>query len=412
MPVEYPEIKVGLDDFVESLKDVLDDEINKPIFNFEVTPTEACNCCCSYCFEPTQLLQPTPARITRNSIKVIQALLDNHEFQAAFKGVNLTFWGGEPTLNVQNVMSYINAFGAKTNVYWHIYTNGTRQEELERIVTQFEKYRAVNRLSVQISYDGNPVHDLRRCFKNSDEPTSYYALATARRLVARGVRVSFKATITPPDFHLLPRAWDSYRDLCLEFNSQRKPNDYIQYCPTIDQAHDYDQDFSEDFKAALAEVCAKELEFFKKNKYYVMSWFGSFAHQCSRGRSMVCMNTVGTLYTCHGVQYFLGDGKRSNLQDELITSTLGIEPEQVVESILKKSASDDHNKYRKLPEECVNCIATHCALCNACSASLSEADSPEERWYDRSVQKHLCKYYKIFGAYDKALDCYQAGIRL
>jgi NAD-dependent dihydropyrimidine dehydrogenase PreA subunit len=104
-------------------------------------------------------------------VEGIKKLLDDPWFTSTFKGINLTFWGGEPTINPQGMWPFVAAFAGRSNVHWHIYTNGTRPDVLEELVTRLEVQRALKRLSVQISYDGKPVHDKHRLMRTG-EPTS------------------------------------------------------------------------------------------------------------------------------------------------------------------------------------------------------------------------------------------------
>lgn len=399
MPVSSEDLQ----SFSADLKEVLNCELNKPIFNFEITTTQACNCKCSYCFEPDVPFVHRPRlnpAISGTAVEGIKKLLDDPWFTSTFKGINLTFWGGEPTINPQGMWPFVAAFAGRSNVHWHIYTNGTRPDVLEELVTRLEVQRALKRLSVQISYDGKPVHDKHRLMRTG-EPTSEQALTTARMLASRGVNVGFKATITPPDFKHMPEIWESYRELCLEFNVHRDADRRIQWCPTIDQAKDYGEDFTEDFKAACAAIMVKEKRFYEKNDYFVLQWVGSSPNTCPHGYSMTCMDTSGFLYTCHGVMYFLEGNREHN--DEEITH---ITSPDFIEALHKKHQADDEDHQKgveALSETCQNCVATHCAVCNACSAAISTKSTPTLRWYDRTAQPYLCKYYKIFGAYDRAL---------
>ena len=403
---------VNIDKFQEDAEHILNKELNRGLFCFEVTPTQGCNCRCSYCFESSY----EPIHMTNEelytSIAYIKRLLEEDWFISNFKGINLTFWGGEPTLREDIILTYIKFLGSDPRIFWHIYTNGTRKNQLLDIVNSLDSLGGLSRLSVQISYDGF-THDMHRVFKNGNSLTSSIALDTARHLKNReGLRLSFKSTILPQDFKYLHAIWKSFKDICIEFNEGKDTNKdtLVHWCPTIDQTYNDSADYSEDLKESLASVLADEIGFISEYRYPVLTWVDSAVHLCGHGGNMCCMDVDGNIYTCHGVMYF--DSKLK--EDEYITS-IHKPYLEFLEGIKTKVEENQNNNISDLlPEDCKNCLATHCAICNACSASLSTKNTPLERWYDRTLQSKLCKYYKIYGIYSTAFqklcfDCIKEG---
>ena len=109
---------------------------------------------------------------------------------------------------------------------------------------------------------------------------------------------------------------------------------------------------------------------------------------------MLCMGTNGDLHTCHGIMYFK---PRQETWGNIQTTPF----EDILDEMLDRhKTSDDVFPF---PDECMKCSATHCAICNAVVAVESEKDSATERWFDRNLLPQICKYYKVFGLYDKAL---------
>ena len=393
---------VDIAKFQQDTKYIIDKELNIGVFCFEVTPTQGCNCKCSYCFETNHELVNMTNEELYTSIAYIKRLLEDKWFMSNFKGINLTFWGGEPTLCEDIILTYIKFLGSDPRVFWHIYTNGTRKKQLQQIVEHLEAFGSLSRLSVQISYDGF-THDMHRVFKNGNSLTSSVALDTARYLRGKkGLRLSFKSTILPQDFKLLHETWKSFKDICVEFNKGKDINrdTLAHWCPTIDQAYNDTVDYSEDLKESLSRILADEVNFISEHKYPVLTWVDSAIHLCGHGGNMCCMDVDGSIYTCHGVMYF--DSKLK--KDECITSIHKPYLEFLKDIRSKIEENQGNNATDLFPEDCKNCLATHCAICNACSASLSNKETPLERWYDRTLQPKLCKYYKIYGLYNIAFQ--------
>ena len=97
------------------------------------------------------------------------------------------------------------------------------------------------------------------------------------------------------------------------------------------------------------------------------------------------------IHTCHGIAY-----------DDYVKTyeTLGnVSNIEWIDRYLSEVGTHD----LIIPEECSKCSATHCSICCVQSSKKSSKELPIDRWYDRTAQKNLCKYYQMFGIYDKAV---------
>lgn len=375
---------MNIEKFSADLNGILNSWKEKHIFNFEITTTNKCNCKCVYCFEDTKKRTDKSYK-TSDIIKNIHYLLDHQLFSEHFKAINLSFWGGEPTLKIDDILTYIKEFGKNQCIGWHFYTNGTLKDNIKKIVNELKKSDALSRLRIQISWDGDPVHDKNRIGALSK---SSVIKDTFKELYYDGITLDLKATLLPKDFKYIPEIWKSYESFIDEVTEGNENN--LSWAPTIDQTfNNSESDYYNDFVKALPLICNYEIEYYKKYHHNLLTWFGSDAHSCSYREGMCCVGSNGLVYTCHGVPYvnnnkeILGNINDTNWIDEYL-SNVGTH---------KLMMSD----------ECKSCSATHCSIC--CVQSMIRSDKPTqiEKWYDRTAQKELCKYYKIFGIYDKAL---------
>lgn len=375
-----------LDSFDSDIKDILDSWSEKQVFIFEITATDKCNCRCSYCFEGHDS-RKGPQYSRDDIVDNIEYILKHPHFNEKFKNLRITFWGGEPLLQIDDILFYIEKFGHNKSVSWHFYTNGTLKENLLKVVDAFKSKDALNRVTIQISWDGDPVHDINR-FNSSGLAKSSIIKNTYKELYIKGVNVELKATISPKDFKYLPEIWKSYESFILEVTDGNEH--HMNWSPTIDQTYDSLEHLS-DFKKSLAQICVYEIDYYKKYRKNLLSWFGSDAYSCTYREGMCCVAVNGDVHTCHGIAY-----------DDVVKEyeTLGnISNLDWIDKYLVEVGTHE----LRIPEECSRCSATHCSVCCVQSSRRSDKELPIDRWYDRTTQKNLCKFYQMFGIYDKAV---------
>lgn len=119
-----------------------------------IVPTISCNLRCPYCFEENK-----PAgMMTRETADKLISFISEHE---AAKDIDITWFGGEPTLGV-DIMEYIlekvQDIDGKKLCGHSIITNGTLWTD--RVIALFKKYPLGG---IQITLDGmQPEHDRKR----------------------------------------------------------------------------------------------------------------------------------------------------------------------------------------------------------------------------------------------------------
>jgi len=359
----------------------------KGYFCLEVNATRICNMKCQYCFEFDKT--PETEKIDHNLImKRIDELLEDEWFNDRYCGIKIDFWGGEPTLNPVLIKTLIEKYVKNPKVLFHIYTNGYQMDGLYNILKTYKDYK---KFSIQFSYDGQPIHDIRRKDKKNNT-TSEVILKNMERFVDLGFPISLKSTIMPRDFKYMPIVWDDFRALYDKYNNKKR----FQYNPTIDQEHFNSNFYYEDFEKAILEIGRKELDFYRENNTHLMSWFQGLQVFCSAGKNMATVDTDGNVYFCHGIIY-----NELKKQDLKITN---IELNTFVKDIQNNCEKADLWKVPDdVAEQCKNCSATMCMKCNARKYEHSTKTKINEKWMDFTTQPEICNYFKIFGRINRAI---------
>lgn len=381
--------------FSKDFEYILENFSKKEHFGLEITTTDRCNMHCDYCFEGSKESSEYGIRYPKEHLlRTIKDIVNDSRFKNKFKNLTLTMWGGEPTLNPGLINYLINYLGDNPLISWYIYTNGLNFENIESIVEKFKEADCLQRAKFQVSWDGDPLHNMHR------NGTSDEVRQNIERLLYLGAEVDLKATILPQDFKLMPEAWKSYKDF-LEYLSDRGYDvSDVVYSPTIDQTYSSFPvaEMLIDFNNAVRQIAALEVDYSQKHGKTLLSWFRGRPKSCPYRTNMACVNTRGIIHSCHGVQYI---DKLEN--DEFIGS---IGDSSWIDKILYSGKKHE----AVLPKHCVECEATYCSMCNAQLALRSTKDTPRKRWHDRK-QSGLCEFYKIFGIVDKAFQVLTSGCR-
>jgi radical SAM protein with 4Fe4S-binding SPASM domain len=134
-----------------------------------------------------------------------------------------------------------------------------------------------------------------------------------------------------------------------------------------------------------------EIDFFKKNGYFLFTWYrgSDERYTCSAGKNIMILDTDGNFYPCHGALYL--DDKENHKVSSLGTNINNLNRDKYAKMIEKTN------------EECNSCVATTCFVCPTSSYATSQKDTYEERWLDNQVHG-LCGYYQAFGKVDRAFS--------
>ena len=97
-----------ISNFSSELNNITHSQKNKKFFGMEITTTELCNCRCSYCFEGYDKIIPHVNDRFMYISRAIDELISDKRFNEKYKGLTLTMWGGEPTLNMPLIEDLID----------------------------------------------------------------------------------------------------------------------------------------------------------------------------------------------------------------------------------------------------------------------------------------------------------------
>jgi radical SAM protein with 4Fe4S-binding SPASM domain len=364
-------------------------------YSLEFTTTEACNYNCEYCFEHgtdrTKTLDSSKIDII---IEKVKEFIDGDWFRDNLDTFKIDFWGGEPFLNPFPVTRLLETFMEDERISFHAYTNGSK---IDPLLDLFEKASKISddKIVIQFSYDGQPIHDMRRVDK-AGNPTGEFTLKQARKTADRGIPINFKSTIMIKDFQYLSEVWDDYRkSIYYPFKDSAE----ISFAPTIDYTQDYNEtDLRPDvLQEQILDIASKEVDFFKEENRFLLSWFSTRSVKlCGAAKSMTCVDADGELYFCHGCMY-------EDSKDQLSFGNI-YESGFANKLIANYYRFFDCNSNLALPEECNHCIGNSCYKCNIQKLRNSKKDSFMEKWTDFRCMEGMCDYFKLIGEIKQALE--------
>ena len=278
---------------------------------------------------------------------------------------------------------------------FHLYTNGFNLHNLTKIL---ENVR-LDKLAVQVSYDGRLINDKYRVTKNN-KSTSNQVLNSIYELAQMGAKLSLKSTLPIENMEVMSETWDEFlyiQNMIWKVNKDI----HVSYAPTIDYVTKVaDEDKAEavkKFRAEFVKIAKKEMKFYSEHNRYLCSWFGGDSNRmhCAAGLNMAAIDQRGNLYACHGAIY-------SSKKEELINTT--IYDDDFLEKLAMNSLKYEQ-PLSKIAKECQDCVATTCMICPVVSHEKSEKVDFMDKWTDNWVN-NLCGFFKTFGEIDRAVQDY------
>lgn len=366
----------------------------KKQFTLELTTTALCNLGCTYCFEGVK----TDKRRLDDKVEIVKQriheMLDSNWFQEEFGLLNISFWGGEPTLNNQFVIDIMQEFQNNPDIDFHIYTNAYNRKRLDDILDSVD----TSKLRIQVSWDGVDLSNKFR-ITHSGRGSSQQVLENLEHLVKRGVNVSLKSTIPLQAMDSVYKTWKDFKKLHDYYKDY--PNVRVSYAPTIDYVSDLpDQIIPESvalFRSEMLKVAKEEIKFYKEHQRFLCSWFagGEDKIHCASGANMHAINIDGKGYACHGSLYspYKEDMGGTDIHDDSFIEDL------------KKMTTLYKAPLGRVSEICKGCVATTCMICPVSSYDLSKKDDFFDRWQDRWVN-NMCGFFKAFGEIDRTVQAY------
>lgn len=363
----------------EELVSYYNDMPRKDGFSIEINLTQSCNFACSYCFE-NQKCNDNKILNIEKVIDTIDNTINDEFFVKTFYYANIVFWGGEPSLNMKHLKKVFDHFKSNSRVRFMIYTNGSNIDKLLPVLLESKHYRDDNfneKFKVQISYDGMPIHDIKRKDKKGN-PTSKIVLGGMEKLHQYDVPFSLKSTLTIDTFEYIPEVWEDIYEL------RKKYGERIGYAPTIDYYHEEKDSRIDVLENSLLEVAKKEYKNIIAGGKPIVSFFDENKNACGVGQYMICIDTDENVYPCHGGPY-------QEYQNELCGGTF--------DSSLTKQIKINRKMFGgyNTSKECRECVATFCPRCPLVKKSHSKEKNFLKSISDNKSQPQLCEYYKIMG---------------
>lgn len=364
-------------------------------FTLEITTTALCNMGCTYCFEGVK----TNKQRLDDKVDVIKQrvyeLLASDWYQTEFGSLNISFWGGEPTLNGNLIVDIMQEFQHRDDVEFHIYTNAYNRKRLDQVIDHVD----ISKLQIQVSYDGKEINDLFR-LSMTGKSTSVEVVDNIEYLARKGVKVSLKSTIPLKTMDSLYRTWKDFEQLYERLNAIG-PNVHVSYAPTIDYVEEIPRENLDQLIAAfrkdMIRIAKEEIRFYKTHQRHLCSWFAgsdSKSH-CASGANMHAIDVDGQSYACHGSLY---SPNKESMKGASILD------DHWLDSLITMSKTYT-NAIKVVPETCVNCEATTCMICPVSSLDNSKNTDFFDRWTDRWVN-NMCGFFKAFGEIDRTVQAY------
>lgn len=372
---------------LEQTSDVMKDTISlnsaKPSAMLEITISNGCNKHCSYCFEHDQP-KTRDLEEEKRQLEIVKRLCNEFD-HSRFGRLGLSFWGGEPLMNAEWLHDILKATAPYEFVDYYMFTNGTLHQKLKSLIEDKDTKDAFKcgRFQVQVSYDGEPHHTLKRGYSFDD------VVPMLDLLKSNSVGFTMKATVAEDSVALMPECWKSYEKL------HEKYGKAISYSPTVDSSSSLDQVDLEFWKRIAEELAKLEFDFIKKNKHPLMQWFRRDQKKICSVKNSIHMHSDGNFYLCHGAPY-LDSAKRGKF---VIATTKDVLAAADMQSVLFR---DDNVDLAQRPLECLKCEATACAMCHV---GICDPDNYKDTWASCVCQqKTRCKLYKEFGKIARALN--------
>lgn len=356
-----------LDDFKKNI--AASQSLSKLYASVEVCVTQHCNCKCDYCFESKSQCQSNQHLDERLVVEKIEDACNNIDF-SKFAGLQIVFWGGEPTLSmhfVEEIVAHTQQFGF---VSYLMYTNGMDNDAFLHMFSSSLFNSVKERFSIQFSFDGEPHHFAKR------HANSSIMMQNAELMQRAGFKISFKATLSFDLIHLLPDCWRSYESLYSRFG------DCVQYAPTLDMTCvDPDAAQLAQWEKTLVEVARLEIGFCKQHDRPLMAWFNGCQKKSCNANCQVYIHNDGTMHVCHGMPYA---GHKA---------TFGVFDENV--DLYSIASQNDSVDAINTNAECRQCDAVYCAVCHAMQVDINNLHDDWCKCMPRNAAR--CQFFRKFG---------------
>jgi sulfatase maturation enzyme AslB (radical SAM superfamily) len=375
--------------------------MNKRILNFEITLTLQCNMACKYCFEK-QLMEKIGGHDIKDKIdiyiKLIKEIKKTDWYKEKYMGINITWFGGEPSLKAQAIERFVNAFKDDNTMTFFLISNGYYfNDRLKKLVSKY-KNEFINgrpKFLVQISYDGKMTHDKWRIDRKK-QPTSEKVLKTVDWLHNNNIPFTLNSVIAPEDFQYLYENYLEFKDIIREKNMR------YNYAPKIELNGNFivkekHQEYLENLRNSLKKIIID----IKKTGVNNFGWLNGVNRRfCSVGVDLFGLHD-GMIIPCHGFIYV--NDFYTNKKHIIYDMNKKFDINNIIKA-LDKRRQQTSKVFGKEPEKCKTCIATTCFRCNSITYDWSKKKEYFKKWIDYGYNVSVCEYYQEIGKFYYALQ--------
>lgn len=338
--------------------------------NIDLMLTHSCNLRCKYCYEKDS--NYAKERMSRETIKKILPIIEN------IKDLNVTFWGGEPTLEYKNIDYVISSLGKKAT-----YFTSSNGYELTKLIPYLKKWQDTVKFEFQVSYDFEPNQSNNRINKKG-KSSNEDVLKTLFELQKAKLDFNIKTTISPDYLLNIEQIYFDFQQLRSKLLDIYAGNDISLAITLVNDVRIplFTETILNKFKQQLTNILADAV-----NKNHNFMWFYPEKSLCTAGSNNICVDCDGKVYVCHSA-IFTPSAKEHILGNIFTTP---------IKTLLKQKPWT-----YKIPKECKTCPACLCFRCNIYNFEKSKKKTYNTRMYDFACDKNYCQIMKIISEFTYA----------
>ena len=374
-------------------------------FSFEINITQKCTLACTYCFEDfNKKLSNIDPKILEEFESKIEYLINSEKFLNKYQGVNIIFWGGEPTMQSKILIKLMEKYIDEPKVKFFVYTNAYNLDNMFGIFEKYKDLKDLNnntKLRMQISYDGAATHDIARVTKDN-KPSSTKVKQNIIKLLDLGLNFHIKSVLSFNNINLLHKNYYEFRELNKKYPAIKN---YLCSLDWFIRAKTLPDTLVEKWKKEITNqikiILKDELEYYKQNNRFFLSWFGGADKACNAGASMNFIDIDGSIMPCH-----MAGSINEKSKKELIINNIFNNNEDFENKILETSEYYDSINFDSYPKECEHCFAKEifCSRCHVKKYGMSEKESFYDKWNDFQSQDFYCDLFRHIAKLKLSLD--------
>ena len=339
--------------------------MSKTNLSIDLMLTHNCNFRCHYCYEKDCSYEKKniiPEVVEQTARYIDWWLGDDKD-----KTIRLSFWGGEPSLRVEEIKYFSEKYFNDERISFLTFTNGYL---IDSVLDVAKRFNGSERFFVQVSYDFAGQN--RRVFAGG-HPTKSLIKDSIKKVNDSGCFFSIKSTISIED---LPRIYEYYqefkeleKELGKELSLAITPD---TTCTWTKSEEDFEK-MLEDFRISLKKTLKLAVEKREKN----FNWLSGGRQLCTAGNGYICIDLDGKIYPCHGAVFL------KNKEEHLIGNITEF-----------KEFKLDFDVFEE-PSYCRECDACLCFRCNAhCYDRSISNGGYSSRWWDFGFSYDFCRIMK------------------